>query len=314
MLTRRTVLLAKMETSGNYGVDSVPTPSANAILIKDVNIKINGETLERDFLKSSLSNMQFVRGERDVELTFKTELKGSGTRGTLPTWGWEGVLMRACGFKETITANTSIKWEPVSTGFESATLYVYKDGLFHKCTGCRGSVKILGEVGKYYELEFTMRGLYNAVVDATPTAQTFSTVVPPVALGVNSFTVGSTPYAPIIERVEIDMANTLAPRRNMNSASGIVEQVITGRNPVGSFDPEAVLEATHPFWANWSAATALPMTLTAGSASGNTITITAPKLQYREIEYADKDGTLTYNVPFSLAMNSGDDEIIITIT
>ncbi len=310
MLTRKTVVLAKIETG--YGTDPTPTPAANAILVSDVDVKATGEVVRRDFIKSSLSRLQFLRGIRQVELSFKTELKGSGTRGTLPTCGWEGVLFRACGMSETVTAGTSLVYAPVSTGFESAALYVYKDGTFHKLLGCRGSFKLNFEVGKHPVVEWKFNGLYASPADASPAAQTLSAVGPPIVMSA-ALSVGG--YGPVAEKIEIDLNNTISERKSINAATGIVGFEITGREPQGSFDPEAVSEATHPFWGNWESAAATALTLgPIGTVPGNTIQVNAPKMQYKEVSYSDRKGLIAYTVPFDLAMNNGDDELTITIT
>lgn len=310
MLTRKTVILAKIESS--YGVDPTPTVSANAILVKNVDIKPVRETVMRDYLRSVLSPLQFVTGVRHMELTFESELKGTGTRGSLPAYGWEGVLFRACGMSETVSAGTSIIYAPVSTGFESCTIYVYKDGILHKLTGARGSFKITAEVGKYGVVQWTFRGLYNAAADVTPGAQTFSSVVPQVCLGA-SFSCNS--YAAIIEKLELDINNSLNPRKSISAATGIVSWEITDRTPNGSFDPESVLEATNDFWTDWITPTAMALSIgPIGTTSGNIVTIAAPKVQYTDLTYGDRNGIVTYNAPFQMAGNSGDDELTITIT
>jgi len=310
MLTRKTVILAKIESE--YGTDPVPTPAVNAILVKDVDIKPAGELTERDFLRSSLSPLPFVMGMKEVDVSFATELKGTGTRGALPAWGWEGELLRACGLHETVTATTKIEYLPVSEGFESCTLYVYKDGVFHKITGCRGTFTINGSVGKYLGIKWSFKGIYNAPVDASPAAQMFSSVIPPLL-----FSAGLTldAYAPVATAIEIAMNNDLGKRTDLNTATGLKEIMITGRKPGGSLDPETVTEASYAFWNKWENASVAALNIgPIGSTQGNIITITAPKLQYKEISYGDREGLLTYQVPFQLAMNSGDDELKITIT
>ena len=310
MLTRKTVVLAKIEA--NYGVDPVPTVGADALLVKDVDIKPTGETLTRDYIRSSLSPLQFLRGIREVEVGFTTELKGTGARGALPAFGWEGPLFRACGFSEVVNAGVSIVYAPVSASFESCTLYVYKDGIFHKVTGCRGTCVMTFEIGKFPTVKWTFKGIYVSPADSSPAAQTFSDVEPPVILG-TVLTVGG--YGPCVEKLEISLNNNLAPRKCMSAASGITEWLITGRDPNGSFDPEAVLEATEDFWAKWESAEAFALALgPIGSDAGNIIEVDAPAMQYKEIAYGDRNGLLTYQIPFGLAMNTGDDELQITIT
>jgi hypothetical protein len=309
MLTRKGVILCKIESS--YGVDPTPTVADNAILVSNIDMKVAGEQVLRDYLKSSLSPLQCMRGIKHAEISFETELKGSGSRGSLPAWGWEGVLFRACGMLETVNAGASIVYTPVSTGQESCTLYVYKDGIFHKCLGCRGTYKINAEVGKPGKVSWKFNSLYTVPADATPASQTFSTVVPPICLG-TTFTIDS--YGSVFEKLELDINNSLAPRRSMNSATGIVEWIIAGRDPQGSFDPETVLEATKDYWADWAAANGLALSCAIGSATGNIITLAAPKAQYKEITYQDRNSILAYQIPLHLGLNSGDDELTITIT
>lgn len=310
MLVRKTVVLVKVEST--YGVDASPTPSANAILVKNVDIRPTGEVLDRDFLRSSLSPLPFVRGIKEVEVSFETELKGTGTAGSLPSWGWEGTLFRACGMSETVTAGTSVVYAPVSSSFESVTLYVYKDNIFHKVLGCRGTFSLSAEVGKYATVRWTLNGLYQAPTDTTPSAQTFSSVAPPVVLN-GGLSLGG--YAAIATKIELNMGNELAKRLSVNATGGILEWVITGRKPGGSLDPETVTEATHPFWANWASGASVALNLgPIGSTAGNRITIDAPALQYESLSYGDRSGLLAYEMPFRCASTTGDNEFTITFT
>lgn len=310
MLTRKSVVLAKIE--GTYGLDPVPTPGANALLIHDLDIKPSGETIKRQALRSTLSQLRFRRGSKLVDVSFKTEMMGTGTRGVVPAYGYDGPLFRACGFSETVDPAVSIVYQPVSEAFESVTLYVYKDGLFHAVTGCRGSVQISAEVGKTIICSWTFQGLYTSPVDASPAAQTFSDVDPPIAVNA-SFAVGG--YAAIINKLELDINNSRAVRKSINAAEGILGVEITGREPQGSFDPEVVTEATEDFWAKWEAAEAVALAIgPIGATPGNVIEIDAPAVQYRELGYGDRDGVSVYAVPFDMALNLGDDELVITIS
>lgn len=317
MLTRRTVMLAKVEAS--YGVDPTPTVAANAILVNDVNLKIAGEVLERDFYKSSLSKMAFARGIKHAEVSFGTELKGTGTRGTLPSTGWEGTLFRGCGFAETVVASTRVAYAPVSTGFEGMTLWVYRDGIYHKINGCMGDkIDLTFEVGKYPVAKWSFKGLYATPTDSTPSTQSFSSVVPPTCLS-GALTVtasaGTLSTAGIVEKVQITVDNTLAMRKSINEATGILGWTITDRKISGSFDPEVITEASYAFWARWAAATQSVLNLgPLGATSGNMITIGAPAIQYRDLDYQDRSGQLVYQIPFDLAMSTGDDEFTVTFT
>lgn len=310
MLTRKSVVLAKIETE--YGVDPVPTAAANALLVTNPEIEPAGETLKREYVRSTLSPLRFLRGSKQYEVTFETELKGTGLRGALPAFGWEGCLFRACGMSEIINAGVSLVYQPVSNGFESVTLYVFKDGIFHKVTGAVGSFKINLESGKFGKIAWKFSGLYHSPVDLDPDTQTFSDVEPPVVMGTNITVDG---YLPCMEKLEIDLNNTITPRKCMSAVGGIAGFRVTGRDPGGSFDPEAVLEAEENFWGKWEAATAFALAVgPLGSEEGNIIEIDAPQIQYREIKYQDKNGIQAYQIPYGLAMNTGDDELVITFT
>ncbi len=306
MLTRNTVVLAEIETE--YGIDPIPTPASNAIAVRDLDISPAGEAVERNILRGSLSPLRFLRGTRSVEVAFKTEMKGTGAKGALPAFGWEGVLFRACGMAQTVNSGTDLLYAPVSTNFESCTLYVYLDRLFHKITGCRGSFRISVEVGKPALAEWKFKGFYNSPVDASPAAQTFSGILPPVALGAG-FTIDG--FGPVSEKFEIEINNSVVERKSIAAADGIVGFEITGRKPRGSFDPEAVAVSSHPFWSNWQTAATLALNLAVGSIDGNRFSIESPALQYSELGSGDRDGRAIYKASFSLAMSSGDDELLI---
>jgi len=195
---------------------------------------------------------------------------------------------------------------------KSCTLYVYKDSLFHKVLGFRGKAVLSGQRGQRMAIRVEGKGLYAAPTDFGPGACVRSSVLPPTLLSAGC-TVGA--YSPVFSKYEIDLGSTVVPRQNANAATGIEEFFISGRTPKGSLDPEAVLEATKSFWADWRAGTAQTFNVgPVGSASGNIIEINCPKAQIEKMAYGDRDGRLTYEIPLHLAGNAGDDEVTITFT
>jgi hypothetical protein len=76
-----------------------------------------------------------------------------------------------------------------------------------------------------------------------------------------------------------------------------------------------VLEATHPFWADWAASVARALSMQIGATSGNIVTITVPKCVQTNLKYEDEEGVLAYGLQFALTKNTaGDDEISIVFT
>lgn len=102
---KKKALLSLIEAT--YGVDSAPTASANAVIIKNVELSpMESETVARDNIKPYFGNDEETLAVLYAKLSFETELTGSGTAGTVPPIGH---LLRACAMSETIlaTAHTS---------------------------------------------------------------------------------------------------------------------------------------------------------------------------------------------------------------
>lgn len=306
MLTRKAVILAKIETT--YGTDALPVVGSDSILCSVPQITPDGEKIIRDFVRSSLSPLGHVIGIKTFNIKFKVELKGSGSAGTAPEIG---PLLRACGLDETIVASTSVTYDPISEDFESVTIYFYRDGLLHKLLGCRGTFNLDLSVGQYGTLDFDMTGIYATPTDVTLVTGSYNDTLPPVFLDAG-LTLGS--YSPIFTKLQLSMGNKVIQRRDANAETGLIGVEITGREPSGSIDPEAVLVATKDFWSAWEDGTKEALTCAAGATAGNICTISADKIQYGNIGYGDRDDIVTYELPFTPCLTSGDDELSLAFT
>ena len=302
------------------GVDPTPTPGANAVLVKDLQIKPMSDLLIRNMNNPSFSQFPHVVGGKWYEASFKTELKGSGTA---QAGGASDVpeidpLLRALGFAVTLTAETiggagdgMIEYDPASTGLESATLYAYEDGLLKKLHYCRvNSFRLNAEAGKFGEIEVSMIGLYTTPTDAAiPGGMAFNATKPAPFINAQLAIDG---YNPVFNKLSVDMGVVVAKRLDANSAQSIKGFEITGRTVTGSVDPEQVTEATHPFYGNWETGNEMAFTGQFGSVAGNIVVVTAPKCQYREITPGDREGIAVYEVPLTFARQNGDDEFKLT--
>lgn len=310
MLSRTTVMLAKIEES--VGVDASPAFDADALPVFELDLRVKGDVVAREVLRPTLGPLPFLRGARWAELSFRTELKGTGSPGVLPARGFEGALFRACGMSEEVNAGTSVVYTPVSTGIESASFRVVREGLIHSIFGARGTFRILLEAGKPPAVAWKFYGLTTTPEDGATGTPVYASIRPPLVLAAG-LSIGG--YAPVAEKIEIDWNARISERRSMNAAAGLAGFEIVSREPRGSFDPEAVLEAEHPFWTTWEAAGTLALAVgPLGSDAGNRVAIAAPGLQYREITAADRRGALAYTVPFGLAADAGDDELTVTFS
>jgi hypothetical protein len=100
LLTNRTVVLAKLESS--YNDDPVPAFATDGILVEAPDYQVDPSVLERNFARNDLSRLPHRIGRKLARMTFTTELRGNGTQNS----GLEanapviGRLFRACGYTE----------------------------------------------------------------------------------------------------------------------------------------------------------------------------------------------------------------------
>lgn len=302
-LIKRALILAKEEVT--YGTDSIPDTANNAILALNPNVKAAGEKLERNPAMGNLGRLGALIGKQWVELTFSVELKGSGTIDAAPRIG---DILESCAMAETVNAGVSVVYNPVSTGIKSCTIYAYFDGILHKITGCRGTFEIIAAAGQIVMLNFTMQGLYQAPIDtAFPGSVTYESTIPPVFKNA-SFTLNAISTL-VVQQLQVALQNELSQSDDVNAATGIKEISIVDRNPIGSFNPEVPAIAAYDFHADWAAASKRALSAVVGSAEGNKITISAPKVTLDEMGPGDRNGILIYDIPISLAIDSGDDEM-----
>jgi len=307
MLTRRTVLLAKVETT--YGQDASPSTS-NAILCTNPELTADGKILTRDFVRDTISRMPHSIGRILVDVKFTTEMKGSGDASSSTSIIPEvAPLLRASGLSQTIqgaSAPYTALYSPISTNFESATIYIYYDGLLHKITGCRGTFDCEMVAGEYGKFNWTMRGLYQTPIDASMISGVYQTSKPPILENLN-LTIGT--FSPVAKDFKFSLDNTLAEREDLNSPKGLKEIMITSRDPKGSIDPESVTNATYEFWSNWENATEQSLSFIVGTATGDKFQITSSKVTFSSLKYADRNGLRVFDAGLTFA--GSDDEFVI---
>jgi len=304
-LIKRGLILAKEEAA--YGTDSVPDTTDNAMLALNPNVKAAGEKLERNPAMGSLGRLGALIGKQWVEISFSVELKGSGSLGVAPRIG---DLLECCGMAETVNAGVSVVYDPASTSHKSCTIYAYFDGILHKITGCRGTFEIVKAAGQIVLVNFTIQGLYQAPTDtAFPSSVTYESTIPPVFKSA-AFTLNAVTTL-VVQQLQVALQNELSQSDDINAATGIKQISIIDRNAIGSFNPEVPAIADYDFHADWAAGTQRALSAIVGSAEGNKITISAPKVTLDEMGPGDRNGILVYEVPISLAINSGDDELEI---
>lgn len=177
---RNTVMLAKIETTA--GTDAAPTASTNAVLLhaEDLSIAIEEQFAERDVLVGAFSSPDQLPYTRHATITFSVDAAGSGTAGTAPALG---VLLKACGMAETVTASTRVTYNDISTAIPTLTLWGYMDGELRQMNYCVGTYTLNMSVGEVPKFTFTFNGLVTSISAASVPAATLTAWKRPQAVG-----------------------------------------------------------------------------------------------------------------------------------
>ena len=123
-------------------------------------------------------------------------------------------------------------------------------------------------------------------------------------------------YSALLSEMEIDTGAVVAPSIDANEARGIKLFKIVDANVVGSYDPEAVLVATHDFYGKWFGNNPMVLDFTIGSASGNKARFYAPRAQYTGLDDGDREGIATVMANFCINghINLPDTEYCILLS
>ena len=308
VLTRRRLILAKIESS--YGTD--PTPAGtNAILVRNLEIQpLVADTVNRELVRPYLGQADQLLSQTRVEVSFEVELAGSGTAGTAPAYG---PVLRSCGLDEAVVVDTSVTYAPLSSGFESCTIYYHQDGIRHKVTGCRGTFEMSCEVGQIPVLSFTMTGIYNAPTDETQPTPTYSNQATPVLFKADNTTGFSAfGYSGCLMSYSFSLANDVIYRELVGCTKEIL---ITNRAPNGTVVIEAPTITAKDFFTVATGSSTGSITFQHGQTAGNIVTMTTAQSDLGNLTYSDQDGIQMLNMPFiAVPTNAGDDELSLVYT
>lgn len=302
-------ILAKPEVT--YGVDPTPDGSDYILTTGLQRSPYEGNVVSRDLDRPALGSDSTINTGPYVMVEFAVELAGAGAAGDVPGYG---VLLRACGFSETINASTSVVYEPVSTGFESCTIYYDRDGERQIIRGCRGSVAVEMGVGNYPRLRFRMVGLYTRPVAASAVVTStagYSAPLPVNKANTGTLTLGA--YNVQLQSMTIDMAADTPHLDLVN----FEEVLYVDRAPAGEFSflaPRiATLDIMGLIESNSGTVTTSALSVVHGSTAGNIIEIGAPAVQLSGLSEIEIQGEQGYQSQALFIPDSGDDEVVLTI-
>lgn len=293
------------------GVDPVPTPGANAMLVRGLMPTIiKSEFEERNLIRAAKGNFGQLAVGVHRAFEFEVELAGAGTAGTAPKWG---PALKACGFSQTVSAGVSVTYAPVSSGEPAVAMYGYLDGVLWKMLDAKGTVQFELNAKKIPVLKFRFIGAYQTGTDvAVPGGADFTGFTQPATVGkINTPTFTVMGQALGIQSFSLDVANTLAWRELVNVAGATSPD----RKPAGTLVAELGLNAG----VNWGEVVRLGSTgvvnIVHGTAAGNIATLNLPKIQVSGEPTLSNDAeNAMVSVPFSCMPNTGNDEISLVLT
>ena len=309
LLTRKRLILAKAEAT--YGTDPTPTGSANAILVRNLEITpLQSDIVQRELIRPYLGNYEQLLAQTRVQVTFEVELAGSGAAGTAPAYG---PVLKACGLSETVVATTSVTYAPVSTSFSSVTIYFYQDGIRHIVTGARGTFTLNGQVGAIPTIAFTMTGIYNAPTDTALATPTYANQATPLIFkNGNTTSFSAFSYSGALQSIDLNVGNEIVYRELIG---GTKEVLITDRKPAGTMSIEAVLLATKNYFTVSTGSTTGSVSFQHGTTAGNIATLTMAQADLADASYAELNGIAMMNLPYvATPTAAGNDELSLAYT
>ncbi|SBS29103.1 hypothetical protein MSP8886_01439 [Marinomonas spartinae] len=308
-LTKRSVIALKIEAT--QGTDATPTAAENAKLVEDLKWSPANERMAaRNPVRATFGELKKIYAGHLLEVSFTMEIKGSGVVGTAPEMG---DALKACGFQETITADTSVEYLPATTGQKSCTIYVWEDGDVIKLTGCMGKVTFDLSTGSIGKASFTFTGHQSGNISAIDVpAASYSSIVPVPLIGV-AFSLGG---ALDVSKLTVDMGITVATPDSMSSTDGYGDIYISDRNVTGSIDPLAKTADQKDYLIDWkNGAESVLTTGGIGDQAGNIYTISMPKVyNVSAPKAADRNGQVTRDISLAALPTAGDDEFSLLFT
>lgn len=304
---RDKVLAIKRETT--YATDSTPA-AGEAILATEVELTpMEGQDKSRNLDRGYIGGQPTIPLDLHSKLKFKVELAGSGTAGTAPAYG---PLLRACGFAETIVANTSVTYNPVSESHESVSVHLFVGDTRYVMLGTRGDLQVMCNSSDLPYLEFEFTGLFTTPSEQarfTPNYVAFQT--PEAATNANTpvFTLDGSDF--VLRNLTLNAGNDVQPRFLI----GAETVIIVDRSETVEFQIEAVpLNTFDPFTLALEQ-TAVALQLVHGTDAGSIVTLDVPTMQMqRPTGLNEAQGITEWPLRGVPLPASGNDQFTLTFT
>lgn len=232
-----------------------------------------------------------------------------GTMGGTITPVWAGAL--TLGMKWQVACfPRGIKAKPVSKNFKTAHMSMNRDGKYHRGGRGVGTFSVEAMAGMIAKATFNFTTAFIKPTDELIEEVDFGDLPLPPQVELSTFTWGGNSDL-LVEKFTYDHANQVEARPSVNHPQGYAGSRITDRSPKIGFNPEATLEADHPFWDEFVLAKSKVLMTRIGQEVGNQVVFFHGKTQTSEQPYGDRNGFLTFEKSAAPKRIDGDDETII---
>lgn len=302
------IILFEIESA--YGTDPTPTGAANAMLMTGVEFTpMEGDDVSRDLERPYLGAQEMIPTGLRARLKGKVELVPSGDAGVAPAWG---PMLRACGMAETIVADTSVAYNPISDAMESGTLHFWIGGTRHILTGCRGTCVLRAAAQAIPYLEFDMLGLWSEPSEQTrPTPDLSSFIGPQIVTSTNTPTFTVNAVSLVLREASLNLGNQVEPRLLVGSESIIIPD----RAESFAARVEAVPVSTFNPFALANSRTLVAVSLVHGVGAGKVATLAIPSAQLKRLSgYENQQNILEWPLELIPLPTSGNDQFSLTLT
>jgi hypothetical protein len=204
---------------------------------------------------------------------------------------------------------------PISTGFQSLTMYMYYDGTVHRLTGCIGNVAFTATAGAYATAAFTFTGQYHNPDDQALPLNAVFEPSNPVQVELAQLTIGSAMNL-AAQSFNVDMGIVVNPRDSVSDPDGYKGVLYSSRDPKGGCNPEMEYESVEPYWRHLAAADILRFHARVGSLPNNIVEFQSNTIQLSNIAYAARNTQRIYDLSMGFVEDqfTGDDEIRIVFS
>lgn len=307
---RQRAFALKIEST--EGTDSTPTAAADAVRVYDGASEVSATEQTRNEDRSTFGGKPFTLTNYVGSITGNVDLIGASSAGTA---GPISALLRSCGHTQVLDAvgpPPSAEYNPVSSGFSSATGKFWHAGDAMKLLGGRGMLEELDfSIGSYARARFRFQGSANAdIEEALPNDLDLDDWQEPLGittetsiLTVNGVNVDG---RSLILRPSVDMATVEHTEARVTRHRDRLTQgeLLFFKSAFASLNPDAL--------ARGHTIVALSFTVFA-TGSSKSVKIDVPRAQLKLPRREEVEGFMAYRVPFVALPDNGDDEYLLTL-